>query len=122
MVGDNGYIRRLQTVGGEDYSGLSMGAGQVMTVTTPDGTTVTYDPSGATTTQITDPPSEVERAQEQMNSVGPAVNKAVTAYRANNQGQDPPNPEALTPYFANPQDAAAFAQAREALKAARTPH
>jgi RNA polymerase sigma factor (sigma-70 family) len=122
LVGDNGYIRRLQTVAGEDYSGLSMGAGQVMTVTTPDGTTVTYDPSGATTTQITDPPSEVERAQEQMNSVGPAVNKAVTAYRANNQGQDPPNPEALTPYFANPQDAAAFAQAREALKAARTPH
>jgi RNA polymerase sigma factor (sigma-70 family) len=122
LVGDRGYIRRLQTVGGEDYSGLSMGAGQLLTVTTPDGTAVTYDPSGAATTQITEPPSTEERAQEMMQKVGPAVGQAVTAYRANNQGQDPPSPEALTPYFANPQDAAAFAQAREAMKAAHTPH
>lgn len=122
LVGDNGYIRRLHTVGGEDYSGLSMGVGQVLTVTAPDGTAVTYDPSGVATTQITEPPTEEERAQGLMQSVGPAVNQALTAYRANNQGQDPANPEALTPYFTNPQDAVAFAQAREALKAARTPH
>lgn len=121
LVGDSGYIRRLQTVGGEDYSGLSMGAGQILTVTTPDGTTVTYDPSGAQTTQITEPMSDEEKAQALMQSVGPAVQQAVNAYRASNQGQNPGSPEALTPYFANPQDAAAFAQAREALKAARTP-
>jgi RNA polymerase sigma factor (sigma-70 family) len=122
LVGDAGYIRRLHTVGGEDYSGLSMGAGQVLTVTTPDGTSVTYDPTGATTTQITEPPTEDERAQGLMQAVGPAVTQAVTAYRSANQGQNPPTPEALTPYFTNPQDAAAFAQAREAVKAAHTPH
>jgi hypothetical protein len=121
LVGDNGYIRRLSTVSGEDYSGLSMGAGQIMTVTTPDGTVVTYDPSGAETTKITEPPSAMESAQELMQGVEPAVGHAVAAYRANNQGQNPPNPEALTPYFANPQDAAAYAQAREAIAAARTP-
>jgi RNA polymerase sigma factor (sigma-70 family) len=122
LVGDNGYIRRVQTVGGEDYSGLSMGAGQILTVATPDGTTVTYDPSGATTTQITDPPTDEERAQEMMQRVAPAVQQAVAAYRTSNQGQDPTSPEALTPYFANPQDAAAFAQAREAIKSAHAPH
>ncbi len=121
LVGDRGYIRRLQTVGGEDYSGISMGAGQLLTVTTPDGTTVTYDPSGAATTPITEPPTADERAQELMQKVGPAVGQAVAAYRASNQGQNPPNPEALTPYFANPQDAAAFAQAREAQAAAHPP-
>lgn len=121
LVGDSGYIRRLQTVGGEDYSGLSMGAGQILSVTTPDGTTVTYDPSGAETTQITEPMSEAERAQAMMQSVGPAVQQAVNAYRAANQGQNPPSAEALTPFFTNPQDAAAFAQAREAVKAAQSP-
>jgi hypothetical protein len=121
LVGDNGYIRRLSTIGGEDYSGLSMGAGQALTVTTPDGTVVTYDPSGATTTQITDPPTDAERAQDMMQKVGPAVSQAVAAYRAGNQGQNPPNPDALTPYFSNPQDAAAFAQAREAMAAAHPP-
>jgi|GEM_PF-855243 len=121
LVGDRGYIRRIHTVGGEDYSGLSMGPGQVLTVTTPDGTSVTYDPSGASTTQITEAPTAEEHAQELMQAVGPAVNQALTAYRASNQGQDPPNPEALTPFFANPQDAVTFSQARDALKAARTP-
>jgi hypothetical protein len=81
---------------------------------------VTYDPSGATTTQL-EPPSEAERAQEMMQAVGPAVSQAVAAYRSGNQGQNPPNPEALTPYFTNPQDAAAFAQAREAVAASHAP-
>lgn len=121
LVGDNGYIRRLSTVGGEDYSGLSMGAGQVLTVTTPDGTVVTYDPSGAATTQITEPPTDAERAQDLMQQVGPAVGQALAAYKSSNQGQNPANPDALTPYFANPQDAAAFAQAREAMAAAHAP-
>jgi len=121
LVGDRGYIRRLSTVAGEDYSGLSLGAGQTLTVSTPDGTVVTYDPSGATTTPITDPPTDAERAQEMAQKVAPAVAQAVAAYRASNPGQDPPNPEALTPFFANPQDASAFAQARQAMAAAHSP-
>ena len=120
LVGDRAYIRRLSTVAGEDYSSLSMGAGQVLTATTPDGTVVTYDPSGAATTAI-EPPSVLESAEDLMKAVGPAITQAVAAYRAGNQGQMPPNPEALTPYFASPQDAAAFAQAREALRAAQKP-
>jgi len=122
LVGDQSYIRRIRTVGGEDYSGLSMGDNQVLTVTTPDGTSVTYDPSGAATTQITEPMTPEEHAQELMQAVGPAVGQAVTAYRAANQGQNPPNPDALAPFFTNPQDAAAFAQAREAEAAAHAPH
>ncbi len=121
LVGDAGYIRRLQTVGGEDYSGLSMADGQIPVRDDPDGTSVTYDPSGSATTQLAEAPTAEERAQEMMQKVGPAVTQAVTAYRTSNQGQNPPNPEALTPYFANPQDAAAFAQARDAIKAAHTP-
>jgi RNA polymerase sigma factor (sigma-70 family) len=121
LVGDSNYIRRINTVGGEDYSGLSMAAGQSLTVTAPDGTTVTYDPSGTNTTQITEPPSAQEHAQELMQKIGPAVATALEAYRAANQGQNPPNEQALTPFFANPQDATAFAEAEAAQRAAQ-PH
>jgi hypothetical protein len=120
LVGDKLYIRRLSTVGGEDYSSLSLGDEGPMTVTTPDGTVVTYDPNGPGTT-VPDPPTDAERAQDMMQKVGPAVSQAVAAYKAGNQGQNPPNPDALTPYFTNPQDAAAFAQAREAMAAAHPP-
>jgi len=120
LVGDKGYIRRLSTVAGEDYSTLSLGDAGPMTVTTPDGTVVTYDPDGPGTT-VLDPPTDAERAQDMMQKVGPAVGQAVAAYRAGNQGQNPPNPDALTPYFTNPQDAAAFAQARVAMAAAHPP-
>lgn len=119
LVGDNAYIRRIQTVGGEDYSGLSMAAGQLLTVTAPDGTTVTFDPAGTNTTQITEPPTPQEHAQELMQNVGPAVTAAVNAYRTANQGQNPPNEQALMPFFTNPQDAAAFTEAMEANKAAQ---
>ncbi len=123
LVGDKGYIRRLSTVGGEDYSTLSLGDAGPMTVTTPDGTVVTYDPNGTGTT-VPDPPTDAERAQDMMQKVGPAVGQAVAAYRAANQGQNPPNPDALTPYFTDPADAAAFAQARAAVAAAHAapPH
>jgi RNA polymerase sigma factor (sigma-70 family) len=123
LVGDKSYIRRLSTVGGEDYSTLSLGDGGPMTVTTPDGTVVTYDPDGHGTT-VPDPPTDAEKAQDMMQSVGPAVGQAVAAYRAANQGQNPPNPDALTPYFTDPADAAAFAQARAAVAAAHAapPH
>jgi hypothetical protein len=65
--------------------------------------------------------TDTEKAQALMEGVQPAVQQALAAYRANNQGQTPSGPDALTPYFANPQDAAAFAQARDAMKAAQTP-
>jgi ABC-type transporter Mla subunit MlaD len=123
LVGDKGYIRRLSTVGGEDYSVLSLGDAGPMSVTTPDGTVVTYDPNGPGTT-VPDPPTEAEKAQDMMQKVGPAVGQAVAAYRTANQGQNPPNPDALTPYFTDPADAAAFAQARAAVAAAHAapPH
>jgi RNA polymerase sigma factor (sigma-70 family) len=123
LVGDKGYIRRLSTVGGEDYSVLSLGDAGPMSVTTPDGTVVTYDPDGHGTT-VPDPPTDAEKAQDMMQSVGPAVGQAVAAYRAANQGQNPPNPDALTPFFTDPADAAAFAQARAAVAAAHAapPH
>jgi RNA polymerase sigma factor (sigma-70 family) len=123
LVGDKSYIRRLSTVGGEDYSVLSLGDTGPLTVTTPDGTVVTYDPDGHGST-VPDPPTDEERAQDMMQRVGPSVGQAVAAYRAANQGQNPPNPDALTPYFTDPADAAAFAQARAAVAAAHAapPH
>ena len=56
LVGRRNFIKAVRTVGGEDYSGLSMEQGALLTVTTPDGVTVTFDPSGKTSTQPEVPP------------------------------------------------------------------
>ena len=48
----------------------------------------------------------------------PAAKIAMDAYRAANNGQSPPNPEALIPYFATPQQGADFVEFLEAQKAA----
>jgi len=126
LVGIDRYIKTIQPVGGEDYSGLSMEAGKPLTVTTADGMTVTYDPSGATTTPI-DMPPEVARAEELLTQaqqlarkLGPARQKAVEAFRLANQGKDPSpqNPQALVPYFTNPQEGADFVEWVEAQKVA----
>ena len=48
----------------------------------------------------------------------PAAKIAMDAYRAANHGEAPPNPEALIPYFATPQEGADFAEFIEAQKPA----
>lgn len=117
LVGRRNFIKAVRTVGGEDYSGLSMAEGTPLTVTTPDGVTVTYDPSGATTTQA-DVPPEVVRAEQLGQKVQPTIQKAAAAYMAAHSGARPPNSEALLAYFATPEEAADFAEFVEAQKAA----
>jgi RNA polymerase sigma factor (sigma-70 family) len=126
LTGTNGYIRSIRPLANEDYTELSMEKGKPLTVTTADGMTVTYDPSGATTTPIDYPPEiqEVrkleERAQELSQKGNAARQKAIEAYRAANQGRNPPpqNPQALLPYFATSQDGADFVEFMEAQQAA----
>jgi hypothetical protein len=120
LVGIKRYIKTVRTVGGEDYSGLSMAAGAPLTVTTPDGVVVTFDPSGATTTQPEVPPA-VLRVQELGKKIQPAVMKALEAYRAANHGDNPPNEQAVMPFFATPQEGADFVEFLEAQKAAAGP-
>ena len=117
LVGRTAYVKTMRTVGGEDYAGLSMQDGQQLTVTTPDGMSVTYDPSGANTTKIEMPP-EVIRARELGARVEKLVPDAVNAYRAANNGKNPPNEKALIPYFASPKEGADFVEFIEAKKAA----
>jgi RNA polymerase sigma factor (sigma-70 family) len=117
LVGRRNYIKAVRTVGGEDYSGLSMEEGTVMTVTTPDGVTVTFDPTGATTTQP-DVPPEVAHAEQLGQKVQPTIRKAAAAYQAAHNGSAPPNSDALLAYFATPEEAADFAEFVEAQKTA----
>jgi RNA polymerase sigma factor (sigma-70 family) len=113
--GPNKYIRRVQTVGGEDYSQLAVNGRGPITVTTPDGVSVTFDPSGATTTKP-DVPPEVLHYEELKRKVDPTIGAAVEAYRAAH-GEDPPtDPRALVPYFATPQEGADFLEVIEAGK------
>ena len=122
LVGIDSFIKTVRPVSGEDYSGVSMGKGQPLSVTTEDGITVTYDPSGATTTPIERPAAVVrfEELQAQEEELGkktePIAQKAVEAYRAGHNGNRPPNPEALIPYFSTPQEGADWV---EFLKAGR---
>ena len=116
LVGRNKYIKTVRTVAGEDYSGLSMLLGAPLTVTTPDGITVTYDPSGTMTTRPEVPP-EVARLQELEAKIQQPVNQALSAYRSAHNGGNPPNEQALLPYFATPKEGADFVEFLEARKA-----
>lgn len=117
LVGIKRYIKTVRTVGGEDYSGLSMVSGQPLTVTTPDGESITYDPSGAMTTPLDIPPAVIH-AQELGKKVEAAAMKAVAAYRAAHNGNNPPNENAVLPFFATPQEGADYVEFMEARVAA----
>ena len=111
------YIKTVRTVGGESYYDLSMMPGQPLTVVTPDGLSVTFDPNGTMTTKI-EVPAEVLRMQELAEKVKPAALKALEAYKQAHTGENPPNEEALLPYFATPEEGADFVEFQEARNAA----
>jgi len=117
LVGRARYIKTVRTVDGEDYSKLSMNPDEPLTVTTPDGIAVTFDPTGANTTRPEFPP-EVVRAQELGAKIQPAINQALSAFRAANNGKNPPNEQALVPFFGTAQEGADFVEFVEARKAA----
>ncbi len=118
LVGLDAYVKTVRPVSGEDYSGISMAKGQPLSVTTPDGMTVTFDPSGATTTPIEMPP-EVARAEQLSQKLAPAMQKAAAVYRlANPEVKSMPNPQVLVPYFTTPQEGADFLEMIEAQNAA----
>ncbi|MEO6875622.1 MAG: sigma-70 family RNA polymerase sigma factor [Opitutaceae bacterium] len=117
LVGRRSFIKTVRTVAGEDYSALPMDDGAPMTVTTLDGDTFTYDPSGATTTKFEIPP-EVIHAEQLGKKVQPTIQKAAAAYQAAHNGNPPPNADALLAFFATPEEAADFSEFLEAQKAA----
>jgi RNA polymerase sigma factor (sigma-70 family) len=116
LVGPKGMIRTVRTVGGEDYTDLSMASADVLSVTTPDGVNVVFDPTGATGTKP-DVPPEVVREQK----IQASVSKAVDAYRMAHGGAMPPNEAAFTAYFATPQEGADFVELMEARKKPKKP-
>jgi hypothetical protein len=118
LVGANRYVKRLRTVGGEDYSGLNFSAAQQLTVTTPDGTTVTYDPSGSNTTKIEVPQAEA-RAERLEENIADSRQAASQAYRLANEGLDPNDESMLIPYFSTPQEGADFVEYLDAKKIAQ---
>ncbi len=122
LVGETKFIRRLDPIAGEDYSLVLVGRDQPMVVTMADGTNVTYDPVGGTTTHVVvpTPPERIAALAALLGPrVGPSMQRAVAAYAAANNGGLPANPQALLPYFATPQEGADFVEAIEAQKGAR---
>lgn len=119
LVGETKYIRRLLSVEGEDYRTLTLLPGQSLTVVTASGVPVTYDRKAQAATTPPPPPSpEMRRARELMHKAEPAMLRALAAYKTANPGKNPPNPEALLPYFTTPQEGADFVEAVDAQKAA----
>ena len=114
------YIKTVRTVGGESYYALSMMPGQPMTVVTPDGVSVTFDPNGVMSTKIDIPPEalKMQRVQELGRKVQPSAMKAIEAYRAAHDGNHPPSEEAVLPYFATPEQGADYVEFMEVRKAA----
>lgn len=117
LVGVGRYVKTVRTVGGEDYSALSMATDQPLTVTTPDGVSITFDPSGAMTTKPDLPPA-VLHAQDLGNRVQSSALKAIEAFRTAHNGSSPPNEEAILPFFSTPQEGADYVEFMEAKKAA----
>jgi hypothetical protein len=118
LVGDTKYIRRLNAVSGESYATLPLVRGVPLTVVTPDGVTVTYDQTGQSTTKPQLSPEEMQ-IQATMERIKPAIDRAVAAYAAANNGARPPSPQALVSYFATPQEGADFVEAMDAVNALR---
>ena len=116
LVGRGRFIKTVRTVAGEDYSMLSMNPDEPLTVTTPAGVAVTYDPSGTNTTRPDFPP-EVLRVYELAERIQPSINQALAAYR-NANGKNPPNEQALVPFFPTAKEGADFVEYVEAKKAA----
>lgn len=106
LIGEGKSIPALVAVNGEDYSALSLVPGQPLAIADHEGTTVAYDPSTPPPTQELTP--AMQRARDLSNQLKPAVEKAVEAFRAANNGAMPPNPAALVPYFATPQESTDF--------------
>ena len=117
LVGRLSYIKTVRSVDGEDYSKLSMNPAEPLTVTTPDGIEVTFDPTGATTTRP-EKPLEVVHVEELTAKLQSSITQAISAYQAANPGKRLPNEQALIPYFATPQQGADFTELLEARKAA----
>ena len=117
LVGRGSVIKAVRSVDGEDYSNLSMNPSEPLTVTTPDGIAVTFDPTGATTTRPEKPP-EVVHFETLAAKMQVPINQAMTAYLAANPGKRPANEQALIPYFATPQLGADYTEYLEAKKAA----
>ena len=117
LVGRGAMIKTVRSVDGEDYAKLSMNPQEPLTVTTPDGIAVTYDPAGVNTTRPEKPP-EVVHVEELTAKIQPSVNQALGAYRTANDGKNFPNESALVPYFSTPQSGADFVEFLEARKAA----
>jgi hypothetical protein len=127
LVGETKYIRQLNPVAGENYAGFVLDGKTPLTVTTPDGMSVTYDPNGKFTTDL-NAAAQAAQAQAQevliqrfgrefVQRVTGSIQMAATAYSAANNGKRPPTLEAALPYFANPQEGADFLEFAEVAKA-----
>jgi RNA polymerase sigma factor (sigma-70 family) len=121
LIGRMAYIKRITTVDGEDYANVPMNSNQSMTVRTPGGIEVTYDPSGAMTTKPEFTADELQQRalDERMKLVQPSAQKAFEAYRTAHGGERPPNQQAIIPYFATPKEGADFVEVLEAQKNAK---
>lgn len=117
LVGVGGFIKTMRTVAGEDYSNLSMKPGDPLTVTTPSGIAVTFDPSGGTTTQPDFPPN-IRQLDELSKRLRPSIQAALKAYQSAHSGGIPPDENALLPYFPSSKEGADYAEALQAKKAA----
>lgn len=116
LVGETKYIKRLNAVDGEIYANVPL-TGQPMTVVSAAGVSVTYDSQGLATTQIARPSQAEQMAKIAADlgpKVGPSFERAVAAYQASHEGNFPPNPQALIPYFATPSEGADFVETIDA--------
>ena len=119
IVGIDRYFKRLVPADGEDYASLSLEQDRVLVVTTLSGITVKYgDGTGDDATTQVEYPPEMARVKALAAALRPAARVAYEAYRMANQGKDPDDADALLPFFATPQDRAAYLEFHEANKVA----
>jgi RNA polymerase sigma factor (sigma-70 family) len=130
IVGETKYIRRVNPVAGESYAALDLSGKGLLTLTTPDGVTVSYDPAGKNVSNSQSLQAEAQAAEaeaqqiliqrfgrEFVQRVTGSIQMAVSAYAAANNGKRPPSLDAAIPYFATPQEGADFVEFAEVAKA-----
>lgn len=135
IVGYTRYVKRFLPLDGEDYRTIALVPGQPMTVTTASGLTVTYDPTGGTSTKPELPPEvmhakdlqwKIAQADAKVSAleknIVPLARQAEKAYRAANGRRYPSRPDDLIPYFANTQHGADWVEFLEAVNASNAAH
>jgi hypothetical protein len=116
LVGSKGFLKTIQSVDGEDYSHLPLSGNSPLGVVTAGGIAVTITANGGHAP--IEVPTEIAEVRSRAQDVRDSAIHAIDAYHEAHNGGEPPDEQALLPFFETTAGAADYAEYLEAKKRA----